>query len=530
MVFGFFSRKPAPTAATTLIAETVEAGPSNPAPSTDLNPVIAPHFQFPAKQQQLHTPSPSIDDASVVISTNGQPLPKPKKPRAKPRPKPQPKEVSPVRSEIPPGPADSPSPPPDDALVTDPSALHALVASVPAQTLHAYTLAHLNPAPPSPFPLLSHITAPGPGAPPTPQMLTALTTFFASLAPPPKLHCVRCHRGYFDLENSDTACRVHHDDDSAVVERVGLGKGAGTEYETLWGCCGRTVDGDGDMGPPDGWCYEGAHTTDTKRARFRADSTPHDDKLTSCVRLRCHMPPRSSFSRASRKRNRRTMEVDGEDEDDVQSVASSHTRSHSRSISFSISSAKDKGKMKAMPDEEEDEESKARPAKRVRSRKPSTTSIRAAAKKDDEENADEEAMDMDGPQPPSPPKSPRRKPKSTAASTTTTGKAKPAPPSPKQQRSKPGSSGSTNAAPVQRSPLSASFVPDAIVVVRPESPTPRKPKGRVEVEILSRSPPKTGILSARTSVGSLRSLKAKTRTKPLGEIVDTSVDGEGQWS
>jgi hypothetical protein len=28
----------------------------------------------------------------------------------------------------------------------------------------------------------------------------------------------------------------------------------------LWGCCGKTVEGDGDMGPPDGWCYEGMHT------------------------------------------------------------------------------------------------------------------------------------------------------------------------------------------------------------------------------------------------------------------------------
>lgn len=42
------------------------------------------------------------------------------------------------------------------------------------------------------------------------------------------------------------------------------------------------------MGPPDGWCYEGRHTTDTKRARFRADSTIHDDKLVSCAATGCH--------------------------------------------------------------------------------------------------------------------------------------------------------------------------------------------------------------------------------------------------
>ncbi|KAG1771361.1 hypothetical protein EV702DRAFT_1048989 [Suillus placidus] len=49
--------------------------------------------------------------------------------------------------------------------------------------------------------------------------------------------------------------------------------------ETLWGCCGVSVEGTGDMGP---------HTTDTKRLRFRADSTIHDDKLVSCTVTGCH--------------------------------------------------------------------------------------------------------------------------------------------------------------------------------------------------------------------------------------------------
>lgn len=40
---------------------------------------------------------------------------------------------------------------------------------------------------------------------------------------------------------------------------------------------------------------------DTKRARFRADSTIHDDKLTSCLELNCHHP---RPSRTSRKRSR----------------------------------------------------------------------------------------------------------------------------------------------------------------------------------------------------------------------------------
>lgn len=128
----------------------------------------------------------------------------------------------------------TPSPPPED--VTDPAALRALIQSIPPKILHSYTLSHLSTA--------------------SPQVLTYLSAFFSDLVVPPTLHCVRCHKGYFDVENDDRSCLVGHDDDSAEVERVGRGAG----YETLWGCCGKTVEGDGDMGPPDGWCYEGMHT------------------------------------------------------------------------------------------------------------------------------------------------------------------------------------------------------------------------------------------------------------------------------
>ncbi|KAJ7104114.1 hypothetical protein B0H15DRAFT_8879 [Mycena belliarum] len=195
----------------------------------------------------------------------------------------------------------TPSPPPEE--VTDPTALRALIQAVPAKTVHAYTLAHLARA--------------------SPQTLTYLAAFFADLAVPPTLHCVRCHKGYFDVENDDRSCLIGHDDDSAEVERIG--KGAG--YETLWGCCGKTVDGDGDMGPPDGWCYEGMHTTDLKRARFRADSTIHEDKLTSCARLRCHDPVGAA---AARKRTRRTVDADSDDSDS-DSDGASHSSVHTRS-------------------------------------------------------------------------------------------------------------------------------------------------------------------------------------------------------
>ncbi|KAJ7931543.1 hypothetical protein B0H13DRAFT_851455 [Mycena leptocephala] len=193
----------------------------------------------------------------------------------------------------------TPSPPPED--VTDPAALRALIQSIPPKILHSYTLSHLSTA--------------------SPQVLTYLSAFFSDLVVPPTLHCVRCHKGYFDVENDDRSCLVGHDDDSAEVERVGRGAG----YETLWGCCGKTVEGDGDMGPPDGWCYEGMHTTDPKRARFRADSTLHDDKLTTCARLRCHDPMGS----VSRKRARRAVDADSDDSDS--DSGASHSSVHTRS-------------------------------------------------------------------------------------------------------------------------------------------------------------------------------------------------------
>ncbi|KAF8206390.1 hypothetical protein K438DRAFT_1963443 [Mycena galopus ATCC 62051] len=233
-------------------------------------PEPAKHELKPSTSIQLRTPSPSIIESSSPRLDDSLP---------------------PI----------TPSPGPED--VTDPAALRALIQSIPPKIVHSYTLSHLSTA--------------------SPQALTYLSAFFSDLEAPPTLHCVRCHKGYFDVENTDRSCLVGHDDDSAEVERVG--KGAG--YETLWGCCGKTVEGDGDMGPPDGWCYEGMHTTDLKRARFRADSTIHEDKLTSCARLRCHEPHGS----ASRKRSRRALDADSDDSDsDSDGASHSSVRTRSR--------------------------------------------------------------------------------------------------------------------------------------------------------------------------------------------------------
>ncbi|OJT11377.1 hypothetical protein TRAPUB_12104 [Trametes pubescens] len=281
-VFGFFSRKP-PQA-----AESVPLPPSPSASTANLSPSAKAR-----KNAQLRTPSPSVDSATAAAAEPRSSSPATKLARLSvddPA-----RNASPTRrgsltalTAIVPTPVFVPPEP------TVPS-LTAHIGAIPPKILHAYVLARI------------------PGQPA--EALPALAAFFAELAPPPKMHCVRCHKDFVEVENDDRSCLVPHDDESAEVERVGAAKRAGrtpgavgATFETLWGCCGKIVEGDGDQGPPDGWCYEGKHTTDVKRARFRADSTPQQDKLVSCLRKNCHgirsQLPRGA--RTTRKRPRST--------------------------------------------------------------------------------------------------------------------------------------------------------------------------------------------------------------------------------
>ncbi|PBK93925.1 hypothetical protein ARMGADRAFT_1062726 [Armillaria gallica] len=300
MVFGLFSRKVQPDK-----PEDTQKSETNPT--------------------QLRTPSPSVESSSVGKAQLN---------------------ASPASLREPPA---SPSPPPegDDAdlgLITDPAALHSLISSIPPKTFHEYTLSHLIPPTRSPA-SSSHVPIYAPSS----RTLTHLTSFFSTLTPPPRLHCIRCHKFYFDVENTDRSCVVHHDDESAEVSRVGSTKTKGTEYETLWTCCGKTVEGDGDMGPPDGWCYEGKHTTDLKRARFRADSSIHDDKLTSCEHLRCHDPPppsdMSSPPSSPRARKKTTRKRPRPADDDQEGAEADQPLDDTQSVI----SSKGKGKQKAQP-------------------------------------------------------------------------------------------------------------------------------------------------------------------------------------
>ncbi|KAG1801982.1 uncharacterized protein BJ212DRAFT_1327570 [Suillus subaureus] len=77
-------------------------------------------------------------------------------------------------------------------------------------------------------------------------ILTALTNFFNELSQPLQLQYMHCHSS-FELSNTDTSCHIPHDDESALVNRA--------VHETSWCCCGGSIEGTGDMGPPSGWCY-----------------------------------------------------------------------------------------------------------------------------------------------------------------------------------------------------------------------------------------------------------------------------------
>ncbi|KAH6914641.1 hypothetical protein BKA70DRAFT_1368569 [Coprinopsis sp. MPI-PUGE-AT-0042] len=605
MVFSFFSRKPSvtviPTTATTTTTPDAIQPEVNPDESdaqvTGMTSSSTPFVFLKEEQPQPQIPASTSSTPPVVLT--GSPPPMPPPPTPSPAPEPQ---------------------------VTDPRALHNLINAVPPQTLHEYCLSLLDPAAfdavtgranqtrkrrrksgvvtaeetaealkPTASPLKPHPVL-------TPPTLLALTSFFRELVPPPQLHCVRCHKQYFELENSDYSCRVAHEDDSTIVERVGTkiidssdeeededtdkkGKGKAKDgkrsqsprrprksgvpaikssvYETLWGCCGQIVEGDGDQGPPDGWCYEGRHTTDLKRARFRADSTPQDDKLKSCTRMKCSRPPVSQASESTA----------------TPSVRSGAPRKRKRNTRASID-------YREAPDEDEDEEAAERKrdedfivdddaksagsASKRRPKDPSATRGRGRGRSGagasgggrkkvfkskeeiDEKDDDDDSMQVDEPQagpsnitvsPRSPPASPAPKPDSANPPSTAA--------KPKRPRGRP--PGSTTK-PVKPSPLGVQR--EDTIPTDEAGPSTSTPRGRSQVFVElpgrqgSSSPTRGGNVLTRADIislkakGSVASLRDKfenspggqgeekralrTRKKPLelGEVVGSSVDNE----
>ncbi|CAL1700060.1 unnamed protein product [Somion occarium] len=349
MVFGFFTRKPAPE----IPPESVPLPESPPPVARSPNSFKAPKAH---DQVQLRTPSPSVDSVAHGAYHSASP----------------PSTVSNSRSSgsaRPGTPFSQVGPTAVDAvprapLDPTPDSLTSLIKTVPAKVLHTYTLSRIPDA--------------------SEDVLKSLATFFDTLTPPPKLHCVRCHKDYVDVENDDRSCLVPHDDESAEVERVGRtakkeGRriSEGMEYETLWGCCGKVTEGNGDQGPPDGWCYEGKHTTDIKRARFRADSTPQNDKLVSCLRLNCH--GKAKAKEASEDEDKMDVDEQNEEKAEEESVGQAESASKSGSVRGRAKSKPSASRPRARPpkskkDGEEASASASAPPKR-KSRPPKSKAL-----------------------------------------------------------------------------------------------------------------------------------------------------------
>ncbi|KAI0682646.1 hypothetical protein C8Q76DRAFT_763454 [Earliella scabrosa] len=281
MVFGFFSRKPQPP------PETVPLPPSPSASTSNQNQSPGTKVE---KNVQLRTPSPSVDSASAAHGKVRSASPTTKISRLSI----EERQSSPtrrgslsggIRTAVAPNPEFVPPEPTVESLTTH-------IGAIPAKTLHAYVLARIPRTEPDALPVLS--------------------AFFSELAPPQRLHCVRCHKDYAEVENDDRSCLVPHDDESAEVERVGTAKRpnrvpgtVGTTFETLWGCCGKIVEGDGDQGPPDGWCYEGKHTVRVRCIPVVGASAERCMSVSRCRRVRSGSACRRTSSARGSAQTRR---------------------------------------------------------------------------------------------------------------------------------------------------------------------------------------------------------------------------------
>ncbi|KAG8897961.1 hypothetical protein FRB99_007771, partial [Tulasnella sp. 403] len=205
--------------------------------------------------QERESPAPKAPVSTTespsrrIASTPGSPS---RKPKSKSAPR------TPKTPRDPPAPVE-PEPPEKVAL----SALRGVVQSFPPKSFHASLLSRLDEA--------------------KPDQVKALTDLLEGLTPPSKLHCARCHRDYLEEENYERSCVMDHDDNSTAVRHG----------ETIWGCCGHVAEGEE---TPAGWCYEGRHTDDRTKARYRDDADDEDDGLQSCQERKCHKRHKAPIS------------------------------------------------------------------------------------------------------------------------------------------------------------------------------------------------------------------------------------------
>ncbi|KAG8830403.1 hypothetical protein FRC17_004929 [Serendipita sp. 399] len=285
--------------------------------------------QNTAERDSASPPPPSVVTETATPTPVGLPPPKPRKPR-KSNKKPN------AEGDNKPSVENANGTPNGTTAgeITSVAALKELVRDVPPKTLHLFLMQRLD--------IQKTVgkgrNKPNPNAYPTLENdFPVLSSFFNGLVLPPKNHCLRCHTDYVDIENGPRSCVKEHDDDSAIVRRSAQGI-----HETFWGCCGQTVDGDGDQGPPTGWCYEGPHTIDREEARYRQDGDEKDDKLGDCTKLRC-----------GAKKRKRAASENSDSEEDTPIGALEPRQRHARRKSEVAAAAKGREQLKELLSDED---------------------------------------------------------------------------------------------------------------------------------------------------------------------------------
>ena len=131
--------------------------------------------------------------------------------------------------------------------------------------------------------------------------LLALVQPLASAAST-KLHCVRCHKLFFEHTNNPDACRIPHDG-RADGDRTETGDDAVTMTEA---CCG--ISYDMEDGPESKYCIVTEHTTVPEEVDYyneEADDGEDNQLVVTCAEKGCKKRKAASTSTESGERRTR---------------------------------------------------------------------------------------------------------------------------------------------------------------------------------------------------------------------------------
>jgi hypothetical protein len=150
----------------------------------------------------------------------------------------------------------------DTALVDNRSRLQALLEAANPEYVHKTLLSALPKTSAGEVDMLSTILSP---------LASAATT---------KLHCVRCHKSYFEHDNNTKACRITHDGRAEGVWNDDYDEDAMVEER----CCG-LVYAEDDV--PSKWCIVREHTTKVEEVNYYDEDKEDDDEEMNMLVVTC---------------------------------------------------------------------------------------------------------------------------------------------------------------------------------------------------------------------------------------------------